>query len=115
MTKFPKEARLRRRLEYLRVYKTGRRLAGRFVLIDCAQGTSGVKLGISVSKRYGKAHERNRFKRVVREAFRESLPSLPPDLEINVSPRAGFAPIKKQDILQDLSLIYAQSSAEKGR
>lgn len=115
MVKFPKEARLRRRLEYLRVYKTGRRLAGRFVLIDCAKGTSGAKLGISVSKRYGKAHRRNRFKRVVREAFRESLPLLPPDIEINVSPRSGFAPIKKQDVVQDFSLIYVESAAEKSR
>ena len=60
-------------------------------------------LGITVSKRYGKAHSRNRFKRVVREAFRHLAPSLPHDLEIHVVPRGKASQgVSRAFVLEDL-------------
>lgn len=47
------------------------------------------KLGITVSKRFGKAHERNRFKRIVREAFRLSRGTLSTPFFIHVKPRTA--------------------------
>lgn len=45
------------------------------------------KLGITVTKRFGKAHSRNRFKRVIREAFRFIKQELPETIEMNVYPK----------------------------
>ncbi len=83
---FPKELRLRTRREFQRVSKEGSRRVGRYLCVDVRPGEK-LRLGITASGRYGASHERNRFKRLVREAFRKNYASLPPRLELNIIPR----------------------------
>ena len=85
--KFSKSSRLLKRSDYQRLYHEGSSLVGKYVVLDCCKGSTCTKLGITVTKKFGKAHDRNRFKRVVREAFRQTQFELPRDLEINVRPR----------------------------
>lgn len=86
--KFPKTLRLRTRREFLRLQKSGQRIVGKLICVDYRLTDSEKpKLGITASSRYGDAPERSRFKRLAREAFRTSLESLPPNIEINVVPR----------------------------
>ncbi len=82
---FSKELRLRKRGEFQRVAKEGKRLVGRYLCVDCRPAKKA-RLGISASARYGSSPERNRFKRLVREAFRHSYAALP-SLDLNVIPR----------------------------
>lgn len=86
--KFSKLSRLLKRCDYKRLYHHGSSVAGKYIIVDCLQGaTQFPKLGITVTKKFGKAHDRNRFKRIVREAFRQAQSSLPQDIEINIRPR----------------------------
>ena len=67
---FPKEARLRKRAEYIRM-KQGRRMAnGFFIAVAMPGKTPKTRLGITVTKKVGSACVRNRLKRFAREYFR---------------------------------------------
>ena len=65
---------------------------GRLVVYGAFGHARWSRLGISVGRRYGNAVLRNRFKRIVREAFRLSRDQLPPAMDIIVIPRAGVMP-----------------------
>ena len=85
---FSKAARLRFRREFERVGRQGVRLFGRRIVVEALSVSDArLKLGVTVTKKYGKAHHRNRFKRCVREAFRLSYALLPKGLLINVRPK----------------------------
>jgi ribonuclease P protein component len=85
--KFPKTARVLLKRHFQRIMKAGAKMPGFHILIYYRMHSfSQPRLGITVSKKHGKAHDRNRFKRVVREAFRQCQHHLPQDIEVNVMP-----------------------------
>src|SRR3982751_4006686 len=54
----PKEARLRKRAEFLRVYEQGERIEGRFMTVFILPGGKTHRLGVTATKKaIGKAHE----------------------------------------------------------
>lgn len=73
------------------------------MIIDVRQNnTSCTKLGITVSRRYGIAVQRNRFKRLVREAFRLCRDKLLVGLDLNIKPRSAALHAKLSDIQAEL-------------
>jgi len=79
------------------------RFVGTYLVIDHKPNKEEhSRLGITVSRRYGGAVERNRFKRLVREAFRLSRLEIPQGIDINVKPRSMAHQATLRGVLEDL-------------
>jgi ribonuclease P protein component len=84
---FEKKIRLRRRAEYLHVYKHGQSVHAKgLVLFWLPNNAETTRVGMTASRQIGKAHVRNRMKRRLREIFRLNKNLIKPgyDLVINV-------------------------------
>lgn len=100
---FSKGMRLRSRGEFQRVVKEGKRLVGKFFCVDC-RPAKRLRLGISASSRYGSSPERNRFKRLVREAFRLNYDFLS-SFELNVIPRQCAKKATLSEIREEMARL----------
>ena len=103
---FPSTKRLLRKRDFRRVYDEGKRSVGKgvtfFYRVD---GAGASRLGITITKKWGKAHERSRFKRVIREAFRTLYPIFPAGLAINVHPREGYRELTSKQVENELKTL----------
>ena len=60
--------------EFVYAYRKGDKEVSPYFVLYCVKNNSQYnKLGITVSKAIGKAHSRNRAKRIIREAYRDSF------------------------------------------
>jgi ribonuclease P protein component len=115
----PKATRLARRREFLQVYETGRKLFSRYcVLFYSANGLTHSRIGITATKKLGKANVRNRLKRWTREIYRRQreplrLDERPLDFVVNMKSSAETAAFA--DFRDDLTRALARASAEAGR
>jgi ribonuclease P protein component len=88
--RFPKQLRLRTAAEFARVYQRRCTASDHLLLVFVADnGLGHPRLGLSVSRKVGNAVIRNRWKRLIREAFRLSRPQLPQGLDVIVIPRGA--------------------------
>lgn len=103
---FSKLQRLLARREYRNVYDNGRKYVGkRLICFYMHAQPSTPRLGITITKKWGKAHDRNRFKRVVREGFRLTSPELRKGLLLNIHPRSGYQELSAEEVATELKTL----------
>jgi ribonuclease P protein component len=100
---YPKALRLRTRYDYKRLFRPHKKACGKLIAIDIRYNrTSTTRLGLTVTKKFGNACQRNRFKRLVREAFRLSYNLLAKGLDINIRPQGDARQASMAAIWEEL-------------
>jgi len=90
--RFPRSHRLLRGAEFDAVFDRRCSVADDLLIVYGLPNELGhPRLGLSVSRRVGSAVVRNRWKRAIREAFRQSGKRLPSGFDLVVIPRPGAA------------------------
>lgn len=113
----PKERRLAKRREFVRVYDTGRKHFSRYsVLFFAPNGLSHSRIGITATKKTGKANVRNRLKRWTREIYRRQREPLGIDasgldIVVNVKPNAVTTTFEDyhRDLTRALGRVVTES------
>jgi ribonuclease P protein component len=89
--RFPADLRMRCRDDFHKAFRSGARVSdGRLTVWADRNGLEYSRLGIVVGRKYGGAVQRNRIKRLLREAFRLHRGKLPTGLDLVCAPRAGI-------------------------
>lgn len=108
--KFSKENRLLNHFQFKSLFRQ-KKITGENIFLYFRTGNSNnPKLGITCSKKFGKSHIRNRFKRITREAFRKCIHLMPDSLEINVLPLKNAKKCKSFDIQKDFENLLKNLS-----
>ena len=96
--------RLTRSTDFKRVRRTGKSYAHPFVvLVVQANEVSRVRVGVTAGRSVGGAVQRNRAKRLLREAIHPMLQDLPPNWDLILIARASLLTASMQEIRQALT------------
>jgi ribonuclease P protein component len=114
----PKEKRLAKRREFLRVYEAGRKWFSRYCVVFAADNNlAHSRVGITATKKLGKATVRNRLKRWTREVYRRQREPLgfdchSLDIVVNVKPNAAQAAFRDfhDDLQRTLQRIVKETA-----
>lgn len=111
--------RLRKHADYGRAYAAGRKRQSAsmswFLAPQVPCSAAGPRVGLTVGKKLGKAHERNRIKRRMREALRRNVELLPPGYDMIFHPRRSVLTMGYAILEAEVAHILRQAHAEATR
>jgi len=109
-------ARLSRSAEFERVYRRGRSTANRHLVLYAFpnDSTDRPRLGLSVSRKVGGAVQRNRVKRLLREAFARTEHELKPGQDVVVVARPAALELIEREGLEGVDASLTELVAKGG-
>jgi ribonuclease P protein component len=110
-------ARLRKHADFQRVYAEGRkrRSASMSWFLGAQSEAAGPRVGLTVGKVLGPAHERNRIKRRLREVLRRHVDLLPEGCDLILHPHRTVLTIEFTKLDAEIVRILQQANAEQAR
>ncbi len=103
--RFPRQARVRARADFDRIFRDGRRVALPALALHWLDDGQPARLGLAVSRKVdARAVGRNRIKRILREAFRHLRPTLANGAYVLVAraPAAVMTPVALREAFHQL-------------
>lgn len=112
----PRRGRLSRSAEFERVYRQGRSSANRHLVLYAFPNpsTERPRLGLSVSRKVGGAVERNRVKRLLREAFAGAEESLSAGHDLVVVARPEVRELAEREGLAGVDAALSELLEKSG-
>jgi len=111
--RFPKAERLRHRQDFLRAQAQGKRLHTRhFGLVLAPMATTRPRLGLVVTRRLGKAVQRHRVKRLLREFFRRHKTGLPA-VDLVIMAKKGAAALAYHQVEEELGRLLLSRAGKR--
>src|SRR4051812_18683654 len=114
----PKRRRLSRSGEFDRVYRDGSSHATRYLVLYTFprkdEEREDVRLGVSVSRKVGGAVDRNKVKRLLREAFRAEASRLPADVDVVIVARPDALELVEREGLAGVQAAVADLVSRAG-
>jgi ribonuclease P protein component len=112
-------ARLRKHADFQRAYGAGHKRQSAsmswFLAPQLPAAAENSRVGLTVGKVLGKAHERNRIKRRMREVLRRHTDLLPPGFDLILHPRRGVLTMEYVKLDAEIVRILKQAKAEAVR
>jgi ribonuclease P protein component len=104
---FTKADRILSRSDFIRLSKTGKKIQNRHFIITFLTGRfERTRLGITVSKKVGKAVTRNRIKRYAREYFRRNRHHMTKSWDIQLIAKKEAADLSSKETVASLENIF---------
>lgn len=106
-----KKYRLKRRSDFRRVFRAGTSVANRqFILYIYHRKEEGPpRVGVSVSKKLGKAVKRNRIRRRIKEVVRQWVEEIPDGVDLVVIARQPVATMDFSQIRSSLNHLFKKA------
>ena len=105
-----KEYRLRKKYMFAYCYKAGKIAHAKSCFMYYATSKNkNVKIGVSVSKKVGGAVQRNRARRIIREAIAPHLSCINNDYNIIIVARDNFLSFDFNDVKQDIEHLLKKA------